>query len=78
MTKEEAEIEYHLSNKPDWIKTCIITVFNDGKILLNWSGWIEGMPTGETGFFLSMRAAKMYVTKRLSKGKSKWTKETIL
>ncbi len=68
------DVEYHLINKPDWIFDCIITVFSDGKILLNWNGrsTYNGLPIGENGFFLTMRAAKMYVTKTLSKGKSLW------
>ena len=68
------DVEYHLINKPNWIFDCIITVFSDGKILLNWNGrsTYNGLPIGENGFFLTMRAAKMYVTKTLSKGKSLW------
>ena len=67
------DVEYHLINKADWIDKCVITVFVDGKILLNWIGKLQnGLSTGENGFFLSMRAVKMYVTKRLSVGKSKW------
>ena len=71
-TNEEQDIEYHLINKPDWVNICVITVFANDNILLNWTGHVEGLVVGETGFFLSMRAVKMYVTKKLSKGKSKW------
>jgi hypothetical protein len=66
------ELEYQLINKPNFVDKCVITVFLDGKILLNWSGYVYGHYVGEDGFFLSMRAAKMYVTKNLSKSKSKW------
>ncbi len=69
-----SDIEYSLINKSEHVKCCIITVFENGRILLNWTGEVYGMQVGETGFFLSFRAAKMYVTKKISKGKSKWSK----
>jgi hypothetical protein len=63
------ELEYQLINKPNFVDKCVITVFLDGKILLNWSGYVYGHYVGEDGFFLSMRAAKMYVT---FSGLAKW------
>jgi hypothetical protein len=72
MGETRHELEYHLINKPNFVDSCVVTVFWDGKILVNWSGFVYGRPIGENGFFLSIRAAKMYVTKNLSKNKSKW------
>lgn len=54
----------------------IITI-EDNRIWLQWSGIIyNNMSVGENGGFLSMRAAKMYITKeRLSIGKSLWVEK---
>jgi hypothetical protein len=71
---ESSDIEYDLLNKPNYVNYCVITIFSDGKILLNWSGMVQGREIGENGFFLTMRAAKMYVTKNISKSKSSWMK----
>lgn len=51
-----------LFNKPEYFKYCEITIFEDGKILLNWLGKEYGC---ENSFFLTLRAAKMYVTKMI-------------
>lgn len=60
-----------LANPLDCMKFCEITIFADGKILLNWRGKEYG---GEDGFFLTLRAAKMYVTKMIGY-KSIWVRE---
>ena len=57
------------------VEECTITYMNDAW-LLNWTG--KNMYTieqGETGFFKTLKAAKMYTTKRglCTGNKSKWS-----
>lgn len=64
---------WKLKNKPEWVNSCEITEYSSGNVLLNWrlAYYVE---RGEDGFFLSMRACKMYVTQNLTKVKSLWEK----
>jgi hypothetical protein len=67
---------WKLKNKPDRIKYCDITEYQSGRVLLNWGTEyaVTGFTHGEDGFFLSMRACKMYVTQKVICEKSLWTK----
>ena len=57
------DVVLRLGNPLDCMRFCEITIFSDdGRILLNWRGKEYG---GKDGFFLTLRAAKMYVTKMI-------------
>ncbi len=64
---------WNLKNIPEKVRSCQITEYSNGCVFLDWTPKDENY-RGEGGFFLSMRACKMYVTQRLTKTKSLWIK----
>lgn len=60
---------FELSNKPEHVESCVMVIYRDDMVLLDWNGFKSG---GESGFFLSVRACKMYVTQHITNIKSEW------
>lgn len=63
--------EWELKNKPESMKFCEIIEYTSGNVFLDWRGKDCG---GESGFFLSMRACKKYVSQHVIHEKSLWVK----